>query len=313
MKPLFHLSKTELESKKILDWGYTEDLMASSYDKFEKWIEQSEYFPLHYLADHRKEKRKDVREYYKEAQSVLVFLFDYRSFAKNNQKNIASYVVGFDDEDYHLWIGRALKSIGNSLKKLNLELDYKLSLDIHPVLERDMAYRAGLGWFGKNSMHINRVYGSFYLIGSIVLNQKLALESAHLDTDHCGNCSACVDACPTQAINPNGRTILAQKCISTFTIEQFKDEHPPQGYPTKSQEVFGCDICQDVCPWNKKALKSVESETNLRWNDFFKRDYQMIYQEIDSMSNKDYKKFFVGTSFERLGKKGLLKNLKYYL
>ena len=187
--------------------------------------------------------------------------------------------------------------------------DYDISLDVHPVLERDLAYRAGLGWFGKNSMLIHQNFGSYFLIGSLILHEKLDLTQRHLETDHCGNCRRCIDACPTQAILENERTLDTKKCISTYTIEIFKEAPAPDGYPNVSNEIFGCDICQEVCPWVKK--NAGETKLDSSWLvEFFDRSQGEIYNEISSLSNKEFKTKFRSTSLERLGKKGLLKNLK---
>src|SRR5690606_39007267 len=103
--------------------------------------------------------------------------------------------------------------------------------------------------------------GSFFLIGTLLLNDKLALSKKETETDHCGSCRACIIAYPTDAILKESRTLIASKCISTYTIEVFKNEDPPDGYKSSGGEVFGCDICQDVCPWNSKPLeKSLESD-----------------------------------------------------
>lgn len=310
MKDLLNLSAEKLKEIQVIDWGYTEELQARTYEAYSNWVEAGYFEPLKYLADDRKNKRKDLSLVFPKAQSALVFLFDYRA-AKNYQENIkpenriAAYTVGFDDEDYHYWIKAKLDQIAS---ELNFR-DYNISLDVHPVLERDLAYRAGLGWFGKNSMLINRNYGSYFIIGSLILHDKLNLNTPEIDVDHCGNCRKCIEACPTNAILENSRTLDAKKCISTYTIEVFKESEPPEGYPVQSNEIFGCDICQEVCPWvNKNHLNDpIESSWLI---DFFNRSQREIYEEVSGWSNKDFKLKFKNTSLERLGKKGLLKNLK---
>lgn len=316
MNDLLGLSKKDLNNLRIIDWGYSTKLESLSFDKFKAWVDQGYADSLKYLTDHRADKRESLKKYYPNAQSALCFLFDYTSSAKRNlstKGSVASFVTGFDGEDYHHYIARRLNEIGEYLMSEGYCSQYKLSLDIHPVLERDIAYRCGLGWFGKNSMHISQKYGSFHLIGSIILNEKLELNEKDVVSDHCGNCTACIDACPTDAIFQDTRTLDVKKCISTFTIETFKDVPAPKGYPTETNELFGCDICQEVCPWNKKPIKSALSRERVWIDDFFTRDEGRIYAEIKQMSNSEYKNKFRGTSFERLGKKGLLKNLKYYV
>lgn len=316
MKPLLDISVDELQSHQIVAWGYTEELNAISFKNYENWVKSGFHGDLKYLSDHRKDLRSSLAHFFPDANSAISFLFDYRNArkVKTSKYKVASYVTGFDDQDYHYWIQEKLELIADGIQKILPSLNYKISLDIHPVLERDLAYRAGLGWFGKNSMLINRKVGSFNLIGSIVLDKKLPIEFHQMETDHCGNCTACIDACPTNAILTTERQIDASKCISHFTIETFKDYVPPSGYPTVSQEVFGCDICQDVCPWNKKSMNRVEEIQNKSVLDrFFDRGINDIYNDINELSNNQFKQKFKNTSFERLGKRGLLKNLKYYL
>ena len=185
-------------------------------------------------------------------------------------------------------------------------------VDTAPVLERDLAYRAGLGWFGKNSMLIHKKEGSFFIIASLLTSEVFDISSKDLVADHCGTCHACVEHCPTNAIDPMTRTLIAQNCIATFTIETFSPKTPPKGFETTS-EIFGCDICQDVCPWNIKPLKiekniSRESKMLSFLHDFFSQTRVEIQRKIEQMSGRQFQKFFQGTVFSRPTKKGFLKN-----
>lgn len=288
---------------KVIDWGYITTSTPESWDHYEKWVEKDYHGPLKYMADERKDLRANLNNFYPEFKSALVFLFDYTSTAKKNIKDqnfkFAAYTKGFDGIDYHYWIKDKLDKIA---QELNLK-SYKLSIDAQPVLERDLAYRAGLGWFGKNSMLISRKKGSFFLISSILLDQELNLSNKSLETDHCGNCTRCIDACPTDAI-VSDRVIDANKCISTFTIELFKEANPPQGYPTPRGEIFGCDICQEVCPWNSKPLKNSDLDnSDIKFEKLFNQT------DLKQISNREFKRLFKGTSLERTGRIGLLKNL----
>lgn len=322
MKPLKDLTPEFLSSLGVADWGYTEDPVPSSFNKFEDWVERGENGPLNYLSDHRKDLRKNLDSVQEGFQSALVFLFSYseeklalEKFYQTDQSNklkIAGYSIAFEGGDYHNVLREKMSQIGS-----RLGVDYTFSLDIHPVLERDLAYRSGLGWFGKNSMLIHQKKGSFNMIGALLFKEKLNLEESEKQLDHCGQCTACFDICPTEAIDLEKREISASKCISTFSIELFKDAEAPKGYET-AKEIFGCDLCQDVCPWNKRRERNGEVEAPQIWPvgpakeivDFFlvPKPNELI-QNITELSNKGYIKKFKGTSFERTGKKGLLKNL----
>src|SRR5690554_6675969 len=311
---LFH--KKLLDSLGVLDWGYTEESIPRSFDHFSQWTKK-DAGSLTYLNDHRKNLRSDIKKVYPDFQSALVFLFSYQEEKKflleENDFNVAGYSLGYGGEDYHFELARRLKVLFDFLNLENAE--FKISLDIQPVLERDLAYRAGLGWFGKNSMLISREHGSYFLIGSLLLNQKLDLPQKELSPDHCGKCRLCIDHCPTLAIDPHSRTVIAHRCLSTFTIEVMREASPPSGYEKSRGEIFGCDICQDICPWNKKVLKTKEikkflSVRSLKLLNWLGRDPKLILDELDVMSKRGVKKFFQGTVFERPGKIGWIKNLK---
>lgn len=311
MKPLFTLDQEFLESNQILDWAYTESLDATTYKFYENWVNTGFHGDLKYLSDYRKELRKSLTNFYPDAKSSLVFLFSYQKAAKFNKEQsdqkIASYVKGFEGMDYHYWIKDKLTKIAS---KLGLkEEDYKLSIDMQPVLERDLAQRAGLGWFGKNSMLINKQHGSFFIISSIILNKTLDLSSSSIEVDHCGTCTRCIDACPTNAI-VDEKIIDSKKCISHFTIEIFKERERPSDFKRDQPEIFGCDVCQTVCPWNNKPLKSIEdSNLDLGPLEFFNQDISIIKDKLEQMSNREFRRVFKGTPLERTGRVGLLKNI----
>lgn len=315
----------------VVDFGYTEESTPQTLEAYNLWVSNGHHAPLHYLEGDRQLKRQDLKNHWSEFQSALVFLFSYhpthfelQELTKNNPKwnglKVASYTLGFEGGDYHDLLREKLEGIGQHLKD-QYQLEYILTLDTHPVLERDLAMRAGLGWFGKNSMLINRSEGSFFIIGSLLLNKKLEIDIKAVETDHCGQCTRCIDACPTEAIDPLTRTIIAKDCISTFTIEQFKiDSVPSPKMDLSSGAIFGCDICQDVCPWNKRVDRQ-QNFTRLSWTnaqkkvlDFFMlRPVSELHQELETMSGGEFERLFERTSFSRSGKRGLLKNIRLYL
>lgn len=317
----------------VTAFGYVEDAIPHSVDSFTEWIKQKKNGPLSYLEGERYTKRLNIKNHWPEFESSIVFLFSYhdthqylQEYYQNksnwNGLKLGSFTLGFEGLDYHNILKNKLNQIGNRLKQ-EFDLDFKITLDTHPVLERDLAFKAGLGWFGKNSMLINKKEGSFVIIGSLLLNKKIGLKINSIDNDHCGQCTLCIDLCPTKAIDPFTRTIIAEDCISTYTIEQFKLETiPSEKMDLSSGFIFGCDICQDVCPWNKRIdriknnsqLEASQLEPLDKMTNFFlSQSVEKIQNELEKMSNKDFIKKFKGTSFERSGKRGILKNLILYL
>ncbi len=320
-----------LNSYGVVDFGYTEDPIPTTLEYYNQWVSSNLHAPLHYLEGERQEKRQDLKNHWQEFQSAVVFLFSYhpthielqRLYQNDpawNGLKLASYTLGFEGWDYHDLLRKKLEEIGERLK-VEHELEYRLTLDTHPVLERDLAKRAGLGWFGKNSMLIHREHGSFFIIGSLLLNKKLELKKKSYETDHCGQCTRCIDACPTEAIDPETRTIIAKDCISTFTIEQFKiDTVASDKMTLREGTLFGCDICQDVCPWNKRVDRQ-KTFPVMNWSsqqqkilDFFLlRPTNEVHQSLENMSGKEFERLMDKTSFARSGRRGLLKNIRFYL
>lgn len=304
------LDEKRLTQLGVLDWGYVENMTPLSYGRYEQWVEAGNHGSLKYLSDQRKNARDNLKNVFEDAQSSLVFLFGYHERKAQDlqqNQNVASYVTAFGGRDYHSVMHEKLMSIGEDLKK-ELSINFHIAVDTKPILERDFAYQAGLGWFGKNSMLLNRQSGSYFMIGVLLLDRKLEVSTKPLQSDHCGNCRACIDACPTNAIMEKGRTLLAERCISTFTIEHFKDTTPPVGYEG-TPYIFGCDICQDVCPWSKKSIKNykfVEKHTDL--DDKLKRIDSVEW--LESISNREFRRIFKDTPMERTGRVGLLKNIK---
>jgi epoxyqueuosine reductase len=312
MKSLFEFSKEDLLSLQIVDWGYTENLEAMSFDHYAQWTEANQ--ELSYLIGERLLKRKNLKNIYPEIESALVFLFSYAPTQKvlieNNNHRLAGYVLGFEGEDYHHFLRKRLTTLGEKISS-----SFKISLDIEPVLERDLAYRAGLGWFGKNSMLISRREGSYVMIGSILLPKKLPFINHNVETDHCGTCELCIKACPTDAIHPESRTIVLNKCLSTFTIEMRKMETMiPAGLDKSREEIFGCDICQDVCPWNKKKIKSIIFESlhpkAQELLNYFSHPFEKLLNTLSIMSGKTFQKNYKLTPLGRTGLKGMIKNIK---
>ncbi len=320
-----------LKKNFIVDWEVTDLDEASSYHYFEDWLSHNYQGPLTYLTGDRAKMRKNLTSFFPSFQSAIVFLFSYAptvlalkehyTSKESNGLKIASYAFGFEGEDYHYWIKKILSVIIEELKIEDPLLEVQLAMDVHPVLDRDLALRANLGWIGKNSMLISKKEGSYFLIASLLLSKKIEKNQTRQSYDHCGNCHLCFETCPTNAILPDMRMIDASLCISTYTIEVFDElkMSPPIGMGRDSQEIFGCDICQDICPWNKKLLSKLSSVGEWKSyqeemiNFWLKRPLEEIFKVLSHMTGREFRRKFKGTSFERSGKKGMLKNLKFYL
>ena len=320
MKDLLHIKASELEALGIVEWGYTSEMKPRSFDKFETWLKTNGAELVFLLPEKNRRYRSDLREWWPEARSALVFLFSYapakKALLDERQYKVAGYALGFDGADYHPVMKQRLHVIGRRLQE-GSQLQFKHSHDTEPILERDLAQRAGLGWFGKNSLMINRQLGSYFMLGSLILDRELALEVPAASLDHCGSCHACVDACPTQAIDPDTRTITAGQCISTWTIEDRRsDTAAPRGLEAARGELFGCDICQDVCPWNHKGLAAVVPALGARareWLAWFKRPSSEIAGEVMPLTNRGFLRLMEGTPFGRPGRPSLLRTLSFWI
>jgi epoxyqueuosine reductase len=222
------------------------------YSTFEQWLAQGHHGTMRYLADERSRlRRADPRQILPECKSVLVLATPYNpplTMGEGLGVRVASYARG---ADYHDILPARMKELVQFIEEqVKGPVKNRWYTDTGPILERDLAQRAGLGWIGKNSCLIHPQNGSYFLLSEIFLD--LALEpDPPFTTDHCGVCSRCIQACPTGCILPN-RTLDASRCISYLTIE-LKDDIPLELRDNLGDWVFGCDICQMVCPWNRFA------------------------------------------------------------
>jgi epoxyqueuosine reductase len=331
------LSPELLNQYHVCDFGYTNLGEAKSLEYYQNWIinahNDSQHIPDWLKSQEAQQKRQSLQAWWPEAQSAVVFLFDYAKVVKYLREKkftqVAAYTLAYEGADYHIVLQEALCQLGEKLKahfgESHDRFAYKISLDTQPILERDLAYRAGLGWFGKNSMLIHREWGSYFLIGSLILNKDLSALKMYetsdqreltFETDHCGHCRACIEACPTKALDEASRTLKWNLCLSSWSIENRKGEiAPPLGLEKSRDEIFGCDICQDVCPWNKKRLTSVLEclPINTQWLNFFNQSLENLFSFISKNSRRSLDKFFQGTPFIRPSKQGWLNTLEVRL
>jgi epoxyqueuosine reductase len=230
--------------------GVTSSEGPQHYSAFEAWLNADMLGTMRYLAEERsRTRRADPKQILPECKSILVLAMPYSPVISEKQTdppNIASYARGMD---YHDIIPARLKLIVEFIEEqLGHPVPNRYYTDTGPILERDLAQRAGLGWIGKNTMLINPAVGSTFFIAEILLGIELEPDLPFA-TDHCGTCTRCITACPTGCILPD-RTLDARRCISYLTIE-LKGDIPEELRPMMKDWIFGCDVCQQVCPWNR--------------------------------------------------------------
>jgi epoxyqueuosine reductase len=232
------------------------------FRRYESWVAQGFAGEMRYLTDRRAEVRRDVRALLPNARSVICVgkLYNQSSGPPaEGQAIISRYAWG---ADYHDVVQTGLERVANRLSEIAGDerdgFDYKICVDTAPILERTFARLAGLGWIGKNTCLINEPLGSWFFLGEIVTSLTIAADSP--PPDRCGTCSKCIEACPTDAFVPPAHgaaphsnwAIDSARCIAYFTIE-LRGAIPEEHRPAMGSHVFGCDICQDVCPWNSRA------------------------------------------------------------
>jgi len=237
--------------------GVTSSEPPEHYSTFELWLNAGMHGTMNYLAEERSRvRRADPRQILPECKSILVLAMPYSPVFSDEQADppgpkIASYALG---DDYHDIIPPLLKLIVEFIEgQLGHPTPHRYYTDTGPILERDLAQRAGLGWIGKNTLLINPKAGSTFFLAEILLGIELEPDPP-FPTDHCGTCTRCITACPTQCILPD-RGLDARRCISYLTIE-LKEDIPEELRPLMKDWIFGCDICQQVCPWNRFSVQA---------------------------------------------------------
>ena len=272
--------------------------LESEAPRLENWLKDHRNGQMGYMENHF-DKRLDPTLLVDGAKSVISLLLNYYPSEKQNPDSykISKYAFG---QDYHYVIKDKLKELLFQIQNHIGEVSGRAFVDSAPVLDKAWAAKSGLGWIGKNSNLITQRVGSFYFIAELIID--LDLEYDHATTDHCGSCTACLDACPTQAIvAPYG--VDGSKCISYFTIE-LKDNIPSEFRGKFEDWIFGCDICQDVCPWNRFSKPHQEplfspNPEMLGWS---KKDWEEI-------TNETFAAVFKNSPFKRTKLEGLSRNI----
>jgi len=300
-------TRTKLIKQKALELGFQSigiaqaGFLEEEALRFENWLKQGYHGKMTYMENHF-DKRLDPTKLVPGARSVISLSYNY--FPEKQQINdtykIAKYAYG---KDYHFNIKNKLRSLFQYIQEEIGEIDGRVFTDSAPILERAWARRSGIGWEGKHSLIIQKNKGSFFFLAEII--SDLALEyDTPFPTDHCGSCTRCIDACPTEAILPN-KTIKANQCISYFTIE-LRDELPADMRGKFDDWMFGCDVCQDVCPWNKFSLPHQEPffDPHPDLLNMTKQDWEEITEEV-------FRDIFKKSAVKRTKFSGLKRNIDF--
>lgn len=294
--------------RKALDLGFTymgvakAEQMDEEARRLEEWLNQDYHGKMSYMANHF-DKRIDPRKLVEGAKSVISLTYNYYNEAQQTDPEapkISQYAYG---KDYHFVIKSKLKTLLAYIREEVGEVNGRCFVDSAPVLERDWAKRSGVGWVGKHTLLIHPKAGSYFFLAELIIDLDLTTNDPI--RDHCGTCTRCIDACPTEAISPEGYVMDGSKCISYLTIE-LKDAIPTEFEDKMEGWMFGCDICQQVCPWNRFAQPHDEPEFEPHPDllDMTKQDWIEITEDV-------FRKVFKKSAVKRTKYGGLKRNIDF--
>lgn len=269
--------------------------------QFDTWLAAGYHGEMGYLDGPGAELRRDARRPHPGATHALVLAMSYGG--REPSGSVARYARG---DDYHEVLRERVRELHHWLERESGQtINARPYVDSGPILERDLAQRAGLGWFGKNTMLINPRIGSFFFIASLFVEFKLEPD-APFEADRCGTCTRCLDACPTQAfVAPH--VLDANKCISYLTIE-LRGAIDEALRAAVGDRVYGCDVCQDVCPWNVSFSAELREPAFAARDGLNTRDAHAIAQELLAMSQSEFSTRFKGSAIKRAKRRGLARN-----
>ncbi len=274
--------------------------LESESERLQYWLDNRFHAAMNYMSNNS-EKRYDIKNILPSAKSVISLAMNYYTEHQHSNKNnfgkISRYAWG---KDYHLIIWKKLDELIAQLKKEDDKFEATSYIDTGPVMDKAWAVRAGIGWLGKHSNVINQNFGSWFFIANIFTNVEFEYSSPI--ADHCGSCTACIDACPTNAI-VSDFVVDANKCISYQTIEN-KGEIDPRLSGKFNNWIFGCDICQDVCPWNKKFSQPTSEEEFRPRNG----EVELSLDEVEEITQDFFSARFKDSPIKRTKLKGLQRN-----
>ncbi len=269
--------------------------------RLEAWLSKGYHGQMHYMENYF-DLRTDPRKLVPGAKTVVTMMFNY--FPEKEQTEaapkIARYAYG---KDYHFVLKRKLKDLLQSIQGGIGEVDGRCFVDSAPIMEREWAKRSGVGWHGKNTLIINPKSGSYFFLACLVID--LEIEPDPPIKDYCGTCTKCIDACPTDAISEKGYLLDASKCISYLTIE-LKESIPTEFKGKMEDWMFGCDICQEVCPWNRFSQKNEEE-----WFEPHPDLLTMNHQDWEEITEETFRKVFKKSAVKRTKYAGLKRNIEF--
>lgn len=299
-----HLSsiiKSEAKRLGFLSCGISKAcFLEEEAPRLENWLNNNMHGQMSYMENHF-DKRLNPTLLVDGAKSVISLLLNYypSEFQNEESYKISKYAFG---QDYHFVIKEKLKELLHFIQIEIGEVSGRAFVDSAPVLDKAWAAKSGLGWMGKNTNLITQKVGSFYFIAELIVDLELDYDAP--TTDHCGSCTACIDACPTEAIVAP-YVVDGSKCISYFTIE-LKENIPTEMKGKFDDWVFGCDVCQDVCPWNRFSKPHNEPlfQANPELLSFAKKDWEEITEDV-------FKKVFKDSAVKRTKLEGLKRNVEF--
>ncbi|MDX1364264.1 MAG: tRNA epoxyqueuosine(34) reductase QueG [Arenibacter latericius] len=295
------LIKTDAKRLGFLSCGISKaEFLEEEAPRLEKWLQNNMNGEMQYMENHF-DKRLDPTKLVEGSKSVISLLLNYYPEEKqvDDTYKISKYAYG---QDYHHVIKTKLRQLQEFISEEIGEVNGRAFVDSAPVLDKAWAAKSGLGWIGKNSNLLTQQVGSFYFIAELIIDLELEYDSRV--TDHCGTCTACLDACPTQAIVAP-YVVDGSKCISYFTIE-LKEELPSEFHGKFDDWMFGCDVCQDVCPWNRFSKPHQEPLFNPKPEllSMTKKDWEEITEEV-------FRKVFQKSAVKRTKFSGLTRNIDF--
>ena len=277
------------------------EFLEEEAPRLEAWLKNNYHGEMKYMENHF-DKRLNPTLLVDGAKSVISLSYNYfpkEKIERLENFKISKYAYG---EDYHEVIKEILKEMMIELQEEIGEFGFRVFVDSAPVLEKAWARKSGLGWVGKNANLITKKHGSFYFLAEIICDLDLNYDSA--TTDHCGSCRKCIDACPTQAI-VSDKIVDGSKCISYATIE-LKNEIPDYFEGKMDDWMFGCDVCQDVCPWNRFSAPTLQERfaPNLQKINYRKKEWEELKQEL-------FSEIFKKSAVKRTKFSGLMRNVNF--